>query len=598
MKSKTTIVWFLFAVILAGAIWLSDKFFQPATLAEQPLFPGLLANQVTGIQIIPAGGRAINVGRTNHAWLLETPIAYPAQAAAIDGLLAALEKLTPVMTISAAEMSGRKNADAEFGFTDPQYQLEVAGGAQTWRLVVGNKTAPGDGVYVRVKGADGAQVTDTAWLQFLPHDASDWRDTTLVEVPAALDWLVVTNGTQAIELRRDPASHLWRMVRPLQTRANNLSIATALQQLRAASVSRFISDDPKADLSPYGLDAPTLGISLGCGTNLVTAIYAGGDVTGAPGELYARRQGWNTVVSTAKAPLASWRGAVNDFRNPNLLELTAPVAEVEVDGDNGNFILQRSGSNTWSLAGEKFAVDGSQVAAFIKTLAGLRIVDFVQDVVTPSGWQNFGLARPSQQITLRSAVGDTNKVIAQLLFGASTTNGIIYVKRGDEDFVYALSLANLNQLSVPGDFYRDHRVWSFSETNVASVTLRQSGKIRQLIRTGTNDWSLAAGSQGIINPPAVEEAIHRLGSLTALAWIGRKFTNADVGLTTNSLSVTIELKSGEKYAVDFGKEVRVPSLNASTALATVTLEGQRWALVFPPVLCPLVAEYLTIPDAQ
>jgi len=449
-----------------------------------------------------------------------------------------------------------------------------------------------------VESAGGAQVTDTAWLQFLPHDASDWRDNTLVEVPAALDWLVITNGTQAIELRRDPASRLWRMVRPLQTRANNLSIVTALQQLRAASVSRFISDDPKADLSPYGLDAPTLGISLGCGTNLVTAIYAGSDVAGAPGELYARRQGWNTVFSTAKAPLASWRGAVNDFRDPNLLELTAPVAEVEVDGDNGNFILQRSGSNTWSLAGEKFAVDGSQVAAFIKTLAGLRIVDFVQDVVTPSGWQNFGLARPSQQITLRSAVGDTNKVIAQLLFGASTTNGIIYVKRGDEDFVYALSLANLNQLSVPGDFYRDHRVWSFSETNVASVTLRQSGKIRQLIRTGTNDWSLAAGSQGIINPPAVEEAIHRLGSLTALAWIGRKFTNADVGLTTNSLSVTIELKSGEKYAVDFGKEVRVPSLNASTALATVTLEGQRWALVFPPVLCPLVAEYLTIPDTQ
>jgi len=514
MKSKTTIVWFLLAVILAGSIWISDKFFQPAAPGEKPMFPGLLANQVTGIQIIPAGGRTINVGRTNYAWLLETPIAYPAQAAAIDGLLEALEKLTPVMTISAAEMSGRKNANAEFGFTDPQYQLEVAAGGQTWQLVVGNKTAPGDGVYVRVESAGGAQVTDTAWLQFLPHDASDWRDNTLVEVPAALDWLVITNGTQAIELRRDPASRLWRMVRPLQTRANNLSIVTALQQLRAASVSRFISDDPKADLSPYGLDAPTLGISLGCGTNLVTAIYAGSDVAGAPGELYARRQGWNTVFSTAKAPLASWRGAVNDFRDPNLLELTAPVAEVEVDGDNGNFILQRSGSNTWSLAGEKFAVDGSQVAAFIKTLAGLRIVDFVQDVVTPSGWQNFGLARPSQQITLRSAVGDTNKVIAQLLFGASTTNGIIYVKRGDEDFVYALSLANLNQLSVPGDFYRDHRVWSFSETNVASVTLRQSGKIRQLIRTGTNDWSLAAGSQGIINPPAVEEAIHRLGSLT------------------------------------------------------------------------------------
>jgi len=127
--------------------------------------------------------------------------------------------------------------------------------------------------------------------------------------------------------------------------------------------------------------------------------------------------------------------------------------------------------------------------------------------------------------------------------------------------------------------------------------LRQNGKTRQMIRTGTNEWSLAAGSQGIINPPAVEETIHRLGELTAFAWWGRKFDDTtDIGLTTNSLSVTIELKSGEKHNLAFGKEMRVPSLNTSTALAVVTLDGERWAFVFPPVLCPLVADWLTIPE--
>ena len=44
-----------------------------------------------------------------------------------------------------------------------------------------------------------------------------------------------------------------------------------------------------------------------------------------------------------------------------------------------------------------------------------------------------------------------------------------------------------------------------------------------LIRTGTNQWSLAAGSQGIIDPPAVEETVHRLGQLTAAGWIGRNY---------------------------------------------------------------------------
>ena len=48
-------------------------------------------------------------------------------------------------------------------------------------------------------------------------------------------------------------------------------------------------------------------------------------------------------------------------------------------------------------------------------------------------------------------------------------------------------------------------------------------------------------------------------------------------------------KSGEKCAVDFGAEV------SQTALAAVTLEGERWAFVFPPVIYQLVAAYLTIP---
>jgi hypothetical protein len=213
----------------------------------------------------------------------------------------------------------------------------------------------------------------------------------------------------------------------------------------------------------------------------------------------------------------------------------------------------------------------------------------VQDVVTASGLQSFGLASPSREITLRAAAGDTNSVIAQLLFGTTSTNQI-YVKRGDEDFVYALSLDKLNQLPLIGDYFRDRRVWNFSEDNVAQVTVRQNGKTRQLIRTGTNDWSLAAGSQGIINPPAVEETVHQLGQLAVAGWIGRKFNDSDIGLSTNNLSITIELKSGEQHTVGFGRNVL-----SETALAVVTLDGERWAFVFPPVLYPLVAESLTIP---
>ena len=74
--------------------------------------------------------------------------------------------------------------------------------------------------------------------------------------------------------------------------------------------------------------------------------------------------------------------------------------------------------------------------------------------------------------------------------------------------------------------------------------------------------------------------------------MGRNVTEPEkYGLNTNNLQITVELKNGEKNTVDFGGEI--PS--AHTALAAVTLDGERWAFVFPPVLYQFVLSYLTIP---
>ena len=162
-----------------------------------------------------------------------------------------------------------------------------------------------------------------------------------------------------------------------------------------------------------------LDVWLGHGTNFVSAIHVGKSLTNDAAQIYAQREGWNTIVTTAKEPFAPWRGAVNDFRDPHLLELTAPVAEIEVREGTNNFTLQRHGSNDWAVAGEKFPADAENVQEFIKLLAGLRIAEFVKDVVTAPDLQAYGLRQPTRQITLRSAVGDTNTVIAQLLFGTT-----------------------------------------------------------------------------------------------------------------------------------------------------------------------------------
>jgi hypothetical protein len=589
MNSKTTGIWLLIAAALFALILVFQRFLRPAAPESFRILPELRLPAVTSVQVIPSGALEIRADRTNDAWLLTKPVAYPAQSAAIEALLDALQKLTPATRISAAELRNHQNADVEFGFEPPRISLVIEAGGQRRQLLVGNKTPPGDQVFLRVVGVDGAVVADADWLTFIPHSSDAWRDTALVDAGhSGLDWIVLTNGTKAIELRRDATNHLWRMIRPFPARADTDRITDALQHLQTARVTQFITDDPKADLTGFGLQPADFDLWLGHGTNFISAIHAGKSPTNDPAQVFARRDEWNVVFTTAREPLVPWRGSVNDFRDSHLLELTAPVAEIEVQ-DQTNFTLQWQGSNDWKMVGEKFPVDAENVQLFIKTLAGLRVAEFVKAAVTAPDLPTYGLATPVRQITLRSVAGDTNSVLVQLSFGTSQNNEV-FVRRADEDFVYAVTAEDFNRLPEAAWEFRERRLWDFTEGDVAQITLHQNGKTRQIVRTGPNKWSLAAGSQGVINPPAIEETAHRLGELTAYAWLARNPTEP-YGFNTNNLQIVVELKNGAKCPVDFGAEVSA----SQTALAAVMLDGERWVFIFPPVLYQFVSTYLTIP---
>jgi hypothetical protein len=595
MNSKTTSIWFAIAAALLAFIFIFEHYLRPVVAGPVPLLPNLRPAAVTGVQVFP-GGLEISAARTNGAWVLTKPVSYPAQTAAIEALLDALQKLT-APKISAAELREQTNSESEFGFDHPQATLHLAAGDQNQQLKVGNRTAPGDQVYVQVPGVGGVFVADAGWLGLIPRAAGEWRDTALVNTGQnGFDWIVLSNNAKgvAIELRRDPTNHFWRMIRPLPARADADRITDALQRLEAASVTRFITDDPKADPAAFGLQPADLDLWLGRGTNLVAAIHAGKGPADDPAQVYARREGWNTVVTTAGGPLAPWRGAVNDFRDSRLFELTAPVAEIEVRGTN-NFILRKHGSNDWQIVGEKYPADAEIVQLFIKSLAGLRISAFVSDVPTESDLPALGLATPQREIILRSKAGDTNAVIAELDFGAAQTNGV-FVQRPDEKFIYAVTLRDFNQL--PGEAgweFRDRRIWNFKVDDVAQITIHQGGNTRQIVHNGPGKWSLVIGSNGIIEGKYIEQTAQMFHDLTALGWVGRNYPDPDqYGFATNNLQITFELKNGAKDTVDFGAEYP----QQQTGLGAVTLDGDRWAFFFEPAAYQLALSYFTIPVPQ
>ena len=273
--------------------------------------------------------------------------------------------------------------------------------------------------------------------------------------------------------------------------------------------------------------------------------------------------------------------------------MTTPVAEIEVRGQN-NFILREQGSNDWTIAGEKFPADTDSVQQFIKTLAGLRIAEYVKDAVTKADLATNGLDKPQREIILRSKAGDTNAVIAQLYFGTTNQDNEVFVRCAGEDFIYAVTMRDFNQLPDAGWEFRDLRIWNFKVDDVAQITIHQGGNSRQIVHNGPGKWSLIIGSQGLIEGKYIEQTVQMFHDLAAIGWVGRNFTEPEkFGFGANNLQITFELKNGDKHTVDFGAGVELP--RGQTALAAVTLDGERWAFLFPQALYQLVLSYFTIP---
>ena len=589
MNSKSTWVWLGIAATLFAVIVTVEKFGPKPPPGPMPLLPGFQAGLVTSVQLGLSDQAEIQAVRTNGTWQLIKPIAYPAQVASIETLLVVLQQLAPAMVIPGSEVRQRKDADQEFGFAKPQAALTLKTRDTLTPILIGSRTAPGDQVYVHIAGLEGVYLVDATLLKLLPRNVDDWRDTALADLQRMLfDRINISNTVASLEVQRDSSNHLWRLTRPMAARADNQRINLGLQKLNATRVTKFVTDDPKADLESFGLNAPELELTLGQDTNMVATYQFGRSPTNDSTQVFARRIGISTIFTVPNDFLDLWRGALNQFRDPRVVSFTRPVDRIEFAGPTPFAVLRKS-SNSWQIADSPLPVDAGLVDSVITALGTLTIEQF-KDSITESDLPRYGLAEPFRQVTVSSAVTNgtsiTNLVLATLSIGK--TNKEYFVRRSDENPIYAVPAGEIQRIPSHPWQLRARRIWNFSENEVVRLFFQQGDQKVEMRRAGTNTWVLAPGSQGVIVEGGVEETVHRIGELTATAWVGHgEGLRERFGFSTNGVSLTLELKNQVKHTVEFGGES-----TDKYPFAVVTLDNEPWYFEFPLALHQYMLFYL------
>jgi hypothetical protein len=588
MNPKSTWLWAAAAAVLFAFIFFYRQYLHSLHPPPVRVLPGLKAAALTSVQILPRGQKEIRAEKTNGVWLLTEPLVYPGHAERIETLLAQLEQLQFATYISEEELRSHAQADEEFGIEPAQVSIILQHGHRS-QIHIGHRTPPGDQVYVQIVGVAGIYVTDADWLKLLPQTPGDWRSTALADWNRLeFDRLIVTNAgrAQPLELQRNPTNQLWHMVSPTPARADGEKVEQALENLRHVSVQQFI-EGPKVDLEAFGLQPPELTLMLARDTNAVLTLDFGR--TNNTGLVYARSHDQSTVVTVSNSLVDVWRASHEVFRNRHLVTLTQPLDKIEVHAHD-TFELQRQTSNSWTVMPQGFAADPGLANDLVNHLSGLE-VDFDKDSVTDLDLPLYGLAHSTAwRYILKADENGTNPFQVELDFGTNH-EGKAYACRIGESFVFGIKPGDFERLPSSSWELRDRGIWKFTENDVARMTVRQGNKTRELIHRGTNDWTLAPGSQGMINPFAVDETAHKIGELTAAVWSGHGDEHrAEFGLAPAALQLVIELRNGEKRTVEFGSTA--PS---GFPYAAVTLDNQTCIFEFPWGTYQFVQLYLTIP---
>jgi Domain of unknown function (DUF4340) len=595
MTSRANWFWISTAAALFAFIFFYQRHAHKSPTGPVRLLANFKTADVTTVQVRPEGQLEIRAERTNGTWVLTQPLPYPAEPSVVESLLVVLERLTPATYITRRELATRPRAEEEYGFGSPQATIIVWRGEYRSILFIGAKTAPGDQVFVQVVGDEGAYVVDADLLKFIPRKADNWRNRTLLDAKLlAFDRLVVTNAAKTFELQRDRDNSLWRVVTPdFPARADSATVEELLQSFQPLRAYQFISDDPKADLESFGLQAPTLILAFAQGTNTVATLQFGKVATNNSNQSYARRLGNNAIVTVAKDLPDVWRASTaNAFRDNHLLALTdaRPVAAIDARADDNFSLVQTNGS--WRVLPQNFFADAALVKDLLTNLSEMKVSQ-VKDVVPTVDLPTYGLAAPSRLYVLKSVSTDssadsTNALLAELQFGTNQEHKV-FARRTDESSIYEIQPGDFLRLASASYQFRDRRIWDVSETNVASVTVRQDGKERKMLRKAQYEWALAPGSQGIIESLSTEETVRGLCHLAATAWVARGETNRQAFGCTNAHSITIELKNGNQLTMEFGRES--PS---SFPYGGVTLDGDFWVFEYPLLLCRDALSYLKV----
>ena len=247
--------------------------------------------------------------------------------------------------IDGAKIKTELEGDSkEYGLDHPEATLTLLSGDQSVKVLLGRTDYAGQSVYARLQDHPKIFLTDLDLKLALNEDLYYWRSKTLFSLlPDDIEHVEIMRPSGKVVLSKENNS--WKLVSPLQDRANNANINAILYELRYTKPLLFIDDQKDAD---FGLDQPLIQLTATSGEKKESFLI--GKKQGE--NYYAYNPARTAVFMVGKDVVDKLLFSVDQLRDPILVPLSlGEIKAIEVIGQEKHFSFTEE-NGIWQAQGE------------------------------------------------------------------------------------------------------------------------------------------------------------------------------------------------------------------------------------------------------
>ena len=208
-----------------------------------------------------------NVTLVKHAfedWRMTSPYELRANDQFITAMLDSLEIMRVRDHIPATAANS-----AAHGFEQPvaRLSLTIDDRVNPQEILVGTDSGDGQYTYVMDPAEEWIYAVDAASLQRMPASAIELRDNKILRFKGyQVHMFEVVTSDERLRVRRDQKQRVvWKLEEPSTGDADAISVGRAFSELDSLYSEAFVTADPEADLTTFGLDRPVMELTLQVG---------------------------------------------------------------------------------------------------------------------------------------------------------------------------------------------------------------------------------------------------------------------------------------------------------------------------------------------